>query len=211
MGRGIGAVAVAAFVIGFGALRLAEPDTSAFAPLETPDTELLQSGDLIFREGTSLMSSAVQVADEGGRFTHVGILSRDGGEAYVIHVEPGKDLTRIEAVKREPLGSYLAEARSWSVLRHNDLEDNPRLGRRIATASSAYVRSATKFDRAMDLSSDHELYCTELVWRTYGEALKQDLTLEIAKLSTPLGDMSIILPSAFFKAPGFTEILNSHS
>ena len=172
-------------------------------------TGALRSGDLVFRQGKSALSNAVRTLDTGGTYSHVGIVARRGDAIDVLHVEPGRDVTHVESVKAEPLGNFLGGAQSWAVYRFDGLDGPSALGERVVEIARDYVVQKTRFDSAMSLDDDNELYCTELVWRALTGATGADLPLKESQFRTPLGEWSIILPSAITSNNSFTEILKS--
>src|SRR5574344_1678823 len=69
----------------------------------------LRDGDLVFRRGRDLMSSLVLQQDRHSRFSHVGMVRREGGQVYIVHAmpdEPGSP----GGVRRELLADFLAPA-----------------------------------------------------------------------------------------------------
>ena len=67
----------------------------------------VESGDLVFRRGTTLLSFAVLAADRGAAYSHVGIVwKRDDGAAWVVHAAPGEEETA-GGVRAEPLDAFV--------------------------------------------------------------------------------------------------------
>lgn len=200
-------VLASAWLLNFTSQQSSPPDLA----LTDQQTTELRSGDLVFRKGSSALSSAVQTYDKEGIYTHVGILAKRGNKLEVLHVEPGADMGHVEAAKAEPLHDFLQGSRAWSIYRFEGLAEQQGAGDRVVDIAGRYVKEKIRFDRAMDHSDDTELYCTELVWRALAEATSRELLLEESRFKTPLGSWSVILPSAITGNANFTEILKSTS
>ena len=137
------------------------------------DTSVLQSGDLVFREGVGWRSTAV-VAASRFRLTHVGIVERVGDSIFVIDAEPPED-GRPGVVRRVTLAQFSSprDAKRTVAYRLTGLSGQQRLSRE----ARRFV--GRPFDDAFDLDDDSALYCTELVWRslaTTGEQFRPQTT-----------------------------------
>ncbi|MEF8816585.1 MAG: YiiX/YebB-like N1pC/P60 family cysteine hydrolase [Salinibacter sp.] len=175
--------------------------------LDVQDTSQFRTGDLLFVRGTSWQSRIVlfldgYIEDYGSHFSHVGMVWRRNGRAYVIHASP-KSLLGVQddgSVRLEPLRQFLSAAHiSRAALYRVGVED-PRTAERAATMAREYVNRALPYDRVFDASTPGALYCTELVWRAYRAAgLRVPATFS-ARAHYPL------LPSALSRSPLVTQI-----
>lgn len=133
---------------------------------------LMRNGDLAFRCGGGVFSRVVTAAGDGGVYSHVGVLVKNGGKWMVVHAVPGEkefngDFAR---VKVESAGKFFAPDRAFrGCLVHTGLADSLRLAALCSTALR-YARDSVRFDGFYDLADSAEVYCTEMVWRLYRRA-----------------------------------------
>jgi hypothetical protein len=174
---------------------LAEPTR---APLVAPRAADLADGDVIFRSGVSRDSALVRLADPGAPFSHVGLVDLDGGEPYVVHVEPGEtaDASR---VRREPLAVFLDPERADGFAIFQLVAADRARGRAAIAAALRYRARGVSFDQRADLGTADEQYCTELVWRAYREAgldlLDGDVGRPVPILNRPAIRLTALLRS----------------
>lgn len=157
------------------------------APLSTA-----MSGDLIFREGTEPVSEAVLSVDKG-RFSHVGMLFKDGDDWKVIHSTPAEVQGRTDGVVIDSLTFFISpdRARQWEVF---------------------HVQNATQEERrtAVKWAADHKgtpftilgnrgLYCTTLVYEAW-QAAGVDLGVKLTHLQIPLASGDFLLPSGLLQS-----------
>ena len=134
-----------------------------------PPLDHLRNGDLIFRSGTSQESRVVKMLDPGSKYSHVGLVDVRDGNAYVIHIEPGK--TEAESkVRRELLADFLAPDRADGFAVFHVTPADDRRARSAIQAALTYQSRGVAFDQGFDLDSFDQMYCTELVWRAYLES-----------------------------------------
>ncbi len=128
-----------------------------------------QNGDIIFHSSLSEQSMAIQLVTESP-YSHVGLLYEDNGKWYVYEA--------IRTVQRTPLENWIARGKNkhyvvkrlknQSLLNKESLQKMKKVGQRF-------------HGKAYDLKfewSDEKLYCSELVWKVYDQALG----LELGKL-----------------------------
>jgi uncharacterized protein YycO len=124
----------------------------------------LRDGDLIFHTSRSTQSEAIQRATHSP-YSHVGIILHRGGKPFVFEA--------IASVRYTPLDTWLArgEGRRYEVrrLRRQLTEEQAR---RLRDSAARYA------GRPYDLYfewSDERIYCSELVWKMYRDALGIEL------------------------------------
>ena len=154
---------------------------------------LIESGDLVFREGTGWRSEMVRAR---GNFalSHVGIADRlSNGNIVVIHADPGEG-SRKGAVRTEPLASFASPTHSSGLtiyrLQLSQMSKNQMLAR-----ARSYVANRLPFDDDFDLGNENALYCTELVWRALGNQHVPRFTSNVALLNS-----QIIFPEDLLKS-----------
>jgi hypothetical protein len=131
-----------------------------------------QDGDIIFHTSTSSQSEALRLA-MGSPFTHMGIVFVESDGPVVFEA--------VGPVKRTPLAEWIkrGEDGRFVVKRLSDAEVQltPDAIARLKEAGDRYA------GRPYDLQfewSDERIYCSELVWKMYKEALG----LEIGEIET---------------------------
>jgi len=186
----------------------------ASASLNTTD---LRSGDILFQAMRGGQSEAIALAT-GSKWTHVGIVFRENDKWIVYEaVGPVKATPLDEWVKHGTNGHYVAKR--W-------MDADAQLG------SEATVALRHAADRFMGLAydwqfgwSDETIYCSELVWKMYAEALNIELckptpmrdhalgsevvqrTIRERYGSTPPLDELMIGPGALFDCPLLVTVL----
>jgi len=130
---------------------------------------MMAEGDLAFRCGHGVFSSAVTAAGSDGIYSHIGLLVNDGGTWKVVHAVPRERESAgdFDRVKAEPVETYFRSDRACSgALVHTGLSDAARIATMKSTALQ-YARDSVPFDHDFSLADSTRLYCTELVWRLY--------------------------------------------
>ena len=119
----------------------------------------LRDGDLIFHESSSRQSEMVR-ALTGSRWTHVGVVFKEKGQAFVFEA--------VSPVKRTPFERFVARGRDgrYVVKRLRDADH------RLTPEVVAKVRQlgASWLGRPYDLRfrwDDQSLYCSELVYKLF--------------------------------------------
>lgn len=123
----------------------------------------LRSGDIIFQTSTSSQSQAIQLATHS-KYSHVGIIFLRAGKAYVFEAK--------ETVGFTPLAEWIARGVNghYVVKRPNTTE--PVETRKVRKKMRGLINKYR--DRPYDFYfewSDEKIYCSELVWKIYDEAL----------------------------------------
>ena len=137
----------------------------ATVPLDLGDSTLWREGDIALRCGWGAESRAV-TAKGRSTYSHVGLLHHDSirGCWQVIHAVPGED--EPEYLKAEPIAVFYGteRARIGAWLRVNCSDSLARL---TTTYALQKVSDSVLFDNSYLLEDTTQLYCTELVWRSY--------------------------------------------
>jgi hypothetical protein len=181
------------------------------APAWSGALPALRDGDVAFHTSRSAQSVAIQSATHSP-YSHMGMVVFRGGKPFVLEA--------ISTVRETPLREWLARGAGGHYvvkrLRDADTVLDAEAARRLVAAASSFV------GRAYDLTfewSDDRVYCSELVWKAYHEALGIDLG-ELTELRAfdltdprvrsrmrerygdrvPLGE-KVISPAAVFASP----------
>lgn len=144
--------------------QVADSSTAA-VPRPAITMEYLRDGDIIFRRGHDATSHAVLIADGTSQFSHVGIVVKRNGVAYVIHAVPSERPDRIDGVVMDTLSFFIEPARADAVAVYRVKNMEPATGGKVAQFAETML--GRPFDEKFDLSEQNRLYCTELVWAAY--------------------------------------------
>ena len=124
---------------------------------------ILKNGDIIFHTSTSSQSKAIQLATKS-KYSHMGIIYEINGELFVYEAVQPVKLTKLQ---------------DW--IRRGDGEHY--VVKRLKNASTLFTKASLKKMREVgdqfkgkkyDLYfawSDERIYCSELVWKIYDQAL----------------------------------------
>ena len=131
-----------------------------------------QDGDIIFHTSTSSQSQALRLAT-GSPYTHMGIVFVESDGPVVFEA--------VGPVKRTPLAEWVArgEGGRFVVKRLSDAQAQLTVDAisRLKEVGDRYV--GFPYDSRFEWS-DERIYCSELVWKMY----KQALGVEIGQLET---------------------------
>jgi hypothetical protein len=154
-------------------------DMLLFAKGEIADTrrlelskldQILKTGDIIFQTSKSNQSKAIQIAT-GSKYSHMGIIYRQNNQLYVYEAIQPVKLTKLEDwVARGEDRKYVVKRlkNSEKILTPENLVKLKKVGERFNNKD---------YDIYFEWSDD-KIYCSELVWKMYKEALN----IEIGKL-----------------------------
>ena len=140
------------------------------------------SGDIIFHTSRSSQSKAIQVATKS-RYSHMGIVYVREGEAFVFEAIEPVGLTRLgEWIARGEQGAFVVKRirNAAQILTPDVLASMMEVGKQY---------EGKHYDPYFEWSNDR-IYCSELVWKVY----KQAIGLEIGSLEA-LGSFDLSSPS----------------
>jgi len=144
---------------------------------KTESTEL-QNGDIIFQTSKSGQSKAIQIAT-GSKYSHMGIIYKQENDFFVYEaVQPVKLTPLKDWIKRGENGHYVVKRikNSQNLLTPETLVKMKQIGEKY---------TGKDYDLYFEWS-DSRIYCSELVWKIYKEAVG----LEIGELEK-LGDFNL--------------------
>lgn len=157
----------------------------------------LETGDIVFRRGGGLSSRAVLMADNNGRYSHVGIVVDSAGKKMIVHAVPDEpdypgDYDRVKMECPESFFDYM-KASTGEVRRLKT--DTSRAIKAARYAKEIYYRR-TRFDHDYNDDDTTEMYCCELVEHVYS---KTEISLSNGKKHTinlpGIKEIHCILPS----------------
>ncbi len=143
-----------------------------------PDT-LFHSGDIIFRDGRGVISSAFRrLSLTDPRYSHAGIIHKENGVVYVYHILGGERNPNNKM--RKDLLSYFCsplQSNSFAVYR---MDQN---GKKIDSLAAYYFLKKLEFDTGFNLATDNKMYCTELIYKILIMVSGQDNFLPLTTIS----------------------------
>ncbi len=162
------------------------------------DETQLQEGDLAFRGGTSVSSRIVEIADNNGIYSHVGIVVKYNGEWKIVHAVPGEENETggIQVLKMDNPELFFASDRaSTGCFARYDTTEIVR--KEIADEAIRWWNKKLLFDNDYILSDTSKLYCTQLAQLSYES---QGIDLAEGRCNKfPLAKEKVIFPSDFIK------------
>ncbi len=138
----------------------------------------IQNGDIIFQTSTSGQSKAIQIATDS-KYSHMGIIYKQGSDFFVYEaVQPVKMTPIKDWINRGENGHYVVKR-----LKNSENSLTPETLTRMKQIGEKF--SGKDYDLYFEWS-DSRIYCSELVWKIYKEAVG----LEIGELEK-LGDFNL--------------------
>lgn len=134
-----------------------------------------QTGDILFQSLKSDQSEAIQIATKSP-YSHVGVVFIKDDKPFVLEaIEPVQFTPMNIWIKRGANRKYVAKrlVKADSILTKENLADLLEVGK---------LYLGKHYDIYFNWS-DSSMYCSELVWKLYHEALDLDLTMPV-KLSS---------------------------
>jgi cell wall-associated NlpC family hydrolase len=127
-----------------------------------------RTGDIIFQTSRTSQSLAVQLATHS-KFSHVGIVVIREGKPWVFEA--------VKTVKYTPLGEWVRQGVADGRFAVERLKDHAALDR--AVRGGSFDRACRTYEGKPYDSffgwGDDRIYCSELVWKVYREALGLNL------------------------------------
>lgn len=133
-------------------------------------TSLWVTGDLVYRREPGWVSTAAAAGNESGSpASHVGLIEKDESGLWVWHAAAPEG-ANLGGVHREPLHVFFARS---SLVQHQGT--GMTLEPHEVAAVVRYLNSVEglRFDSKFDTTTPSEIYCTELVLRTFASAGRQ--------------------------------------
>jgi hypothetical protein len=140
---------------------------------------LFKSGDIIFRDGRGIISSAFRkLSLRDPRYSHAGIIHREGHRLFVYHLIGGEG-NKDNSMRKDDITDFCStlQANSFAIYRTD--QD----GSTIDSLAGNYFEQHLQFDTRFDLSTNDKMYCTELVYKILKQVSAQDNFLSLTTLS----------------------------
>lgn len=168
-------------------------------PLLLPAKLIIQSGDLIFREGTQPVSDVVLNLDTSG-YSHVGMLYKNEQTQiwYVLHATPSEIKGKPDSVVLDTLAFYLSSqnAKKYAIYRVQATNEQHQ-----QAVNFALSQQGTPFD----ITAKQGTYCTLLMLDAW-KAANIDLQVSFSRIELPFVAGDYLLPKDLRASPKLTEI-----
>ncbi len=126
-----------------------------------------QSGDIIFQTSLSAQSKAIQLATHS-RYSHCGVIYQQGNDLFVLEaVQPVKVTPYLQWIQRGEKSHYVVKR-----LKEANLLLTPEASRRLMQVGNRL--KGKPYDFYFEWTDDR-IYCSELIWKMYKEALNLEL------------------------------------
>ena len=212
-------IAILLGLVGAGGLFILTFRMMADKPGETSiiDGQLFQNGDIIFQTSKSSQSKAIQLATKS-KYSHMGIIYVTEGQYYVYEAVQPVKLTKLnEWIKRGDASHYVVKR-----LKNSSEMLTPENIQRMKYKGEKF--KGKTYDIYFEWS-DERIYCSELVWKIYKEALgieigdlqelqDFDLTADLVKdkLKERYGDKipsdeKVISPARMFESDNLVTVI----
>ena len=156
-----------------------------FAELNILNDQAIQSGDLIFREGTEPISDLVTQTEEN-TYSHVGMLYKNQNQWFVIHATPPEVKGRSDGVVIDPLYFFIAKERS----KHYAIY---KVTGSLEQHQQALVLTLKELNKPFRLNESEGTYCTLLVYRAW-QIAGVNLEPKFTHITMPFLEGDYILP-----------------
>lgn len=212
--RNMKSVALLSLVLVLGWPGPASP--SAKGQIATPSTkdsvvkDVLREGDILFQATGGRQGDAIALATHS-RWTHVGMAFRENGRWMVVEAVGPVKITPLQEWIDHGDGEYAVKR-----LARDTPDLDPAERKRLMEATRRFM--GLPYDLAFEWS-DERIYCSELVWKVYAEALgirlceprplrDHDLDSKLVQAlmkerygAAPPLDEPMVAPSALFDCP----------
>ncbi len=182
--------------------------------IQTLDPDLLQPGDLIFRQGEGWAGQTLAWIDRSTSYSHVGIIALVEEQPFVIHASVGAVPESQEAgiVRMESLEAFLARDTTVAIAISRLTIPDVEAQHLAVTTAETYANQHLPFDHSFDLSTPNQLYCTELVWRSYQAAGLDLVNNQFDQLTLPFGNPSqhYLFPDRLLNSPHLSVVYTLH-
>jgi Permuted papain-like amidase enzyme, YaeF/YiiX, C92 family len=149
-------------------------------------TQLLQSGDLIFRNGNDAVSQAARSFNrKDTSFSHCGLVLIENDTPFVYHAIGGI-YNPSQQLMRQPVDSFSNPAENTAIGAYRYTIDSLQLLKLKETVGN-YYKQGLRFDLYFNFKSDDEMYCAEFVFKSLNKALNGSLTKFVRTDTVPFG------------------------
>jgi Permuted papain-like amidase enzyme, YaeF/YiiX, C92 family len=147
---------------------------------------VMQSGDMIFRNGNDEVSRAARSFNrKDTSFSHCGLVFIENDSPFVYHALGGS-YNPSQKLLRQPLDSFCNPAENNAVGIYRYPLTTAQLNG-LQQVVHTYHKAGIKFDLFFNYLSDDEMYCAEFVFKALNKALKGSLSSYVRMDTIPFG------------------------
>jgi hypothetical protein len=147
---------------------------------------LIQSGDVIFRNGNDEVSRAARSMNrKDTSFSHCGLVLIENDSVFVYHAlggiyNPGQRL------RRDPIDSFCtpADNNAFGIYRYNLKKEQED---KLRSVVKNYYLAGLKFDMFFNYQSDDVMYCSEFVFKCLNKSVDGAFTKYVRLDTIPFG------------------------
>lgn len=149
-------------------------------------SSVLQTGDLIFRNGNDEVSAAARSFNrKDTSYSHCGLVLLENDSVFVYHALGGV-YNPSQKLLREPLEAFCNPAENNAVAAYRYPLSASQLSI-LQAAARGYYAAGVKFDLYFNFLSDDRMYCAEFVFKTLNKALGNALDAWVRTDTIPFG------------------------
>lgn len=147
---------------------------------------LLQSGDMIFRNGNDEVSRAARSFNrKDTSFSHCGLLFIENDSIFVYHALGGA-YNPSQKLMRQPLENFCDPSENNAIGVYRYPLNSAQLSKLQKTVMG-YYQAGLKFDLYFNYKSDDRMYCAEFVFKSLNQAVDSSLTSYVRLDTIPFG------------------------
>jgi hypothetical protein len=147
---------------------------------------LLQSGDMIFRNGNDEVSRAARSFNrKDTSYSHCGLIFSENDSVFVYHALGGT-YNPSQKLMRQAIDSFCnpAENNAIAVYRY---PLNVKQQNKLQQVVQGYYRAGLRFDLFFNYESDDKMYCAEFVFKSLNRSVDSVLTSYVRMDTVPYG------------------------
>ena len=166
----------------------------------------MQEGDVVFRLGGGIMSSAVLEADPKGGYSHCGIVVDSAGTLMVVHAVPGEPEYEgdPDRVKMETPEKFFAKENAFKGEIKRPIDAS--VGHKAARAALRTYHRNTLFDHDYNNEDTTRMYCTELVIHAFKMAGHPIVGAPQHHFNIPALEITCWMPSDIYDSKFFKPV-----
>lgn len=158
------------------------------------DEASIKSGDIILRESKGFFSQTFKTFSLVDKcYSHSGVVIRDtvDGKLYVYHCVGGEE-NKTNKMKKDPIQVFCTPESNYAfgIYRFDLTKDEMHS---FIAQVKEYYRLKMEFDLDMELATDNELYCSEMIYKSLRKATGKDLI----PLTTAFGATYVALDNLY--------------
>jgi hypothetical protein len=147
---------------------------------------LIQSGDVIFRNGNDEVSRAARAMNrKDTSFSHCGLIQIEHDTIFVYHAIGGI-YNPDQHLRRDPIDSFCTpvENNAFGIYRYNL---NPLQTAKLSNIIRQYYRDGLRFDLYFNFLTDDVMYCSEFVFKSLNRSANGAFTKYVRLDTIPYG------------------------